>query len=346
MSLEPKESGGGRVLSRANLWRALPLGVLLCACGTPLSPVGPVNLHTVTGKVFYDENGNGTLDPSEGAVVPLVEISLGGHTGRSVPATGRFTIDGVPEATHPVVVSAASLPAFYGVSGSLPMIQVPQTLDFVVPLTLPIGGNTPNTYMGFGDSITVGLDGSTDRTGYRSQLEALLRAHFARGTVLDQGVDATRSDRGAMRINASLQSTQPAYTLILYGTNDWNDLRCQDDPPCFTVDSLRSIVRSVRSARSLPLLATIIPANPNLNPPERNDFVAQIDDLIKPMARQEGAVVVDLYGAFMRQGDITRLFSDHVHPNDAGYTIIANEFFKAITQPAPAGSASLKPGET
>ena len=36
----------------------------------------------------------------------------------------------------------------------------------------------------------------------------------------------------------------PAYTLILYGTNDW--VECQGAVPCITIDSLRTIVQTVR----------------------------------------------------------------------------------------------------
>ena len=114
---------------------------------------------------------------------------------------------------------------------------------------------------------------------------------------------------------------------------------CRSFPPCYTIDSLRSIVRSVRAAKGLPLLATIIPANPNLNPPERNDWVEQMDGLIRPMAREEGAVLVDLYAAFDAQ-TLPPLFSDHVHPNDTGYDIMARTFFGAVSRPAGAGGAS------
>jgi lysophospholipase L1-like esterase len=34
--------------------------------------------------------------------------------------------------------------------------------------------------------------------------------------------------------------------------------------------------------------------------------------------------------AFLAAGDLPRLFSDHVHPNDAGYQLIAQTFFEAI----------------
>ena len=74
-----------------------------------------------------------------------------------------------------------------------------------------------------------------------------------------------------------------------------------------------------------------------------------MNDLIRPMARQEGAVLVDLHAAFVKQGDLSQLFSDHVHPNDRGYALMADEWFKAITGPVAGTSAAgfgfLAPGD-
>ena len=49
------------------------------------------------------------------------------------------------------------------------------------------------------------------------------------------------------------------------------------------------------------------------------------------MAAQEGAFLVDLYQAFQNQGgDLSRFFEDDVHPNAAGYDVMANAWFEAI----------------
>jgi hypothetical protein len=59
------------------------------------------------------------------------------------------------------------------------------------------------------------------------------------------------------------------------------------------------------------------------------------------MARAEGAVVADLNAAFGRaSNDLASLFTDHVHPNDRGYTAVAEEFFRAITQSVGAASSA------
>jgi lysophospholipase L1-like esterase len=285
--------------------------------------------------VFYDENGNGALEAGEAARVPDVEVSLGGRTARSAAGTGRAVIDGVPAGTFTPAVSSATMPPFYAV-GRLPSVQVPVSADVAVPLVLPVGSNRPNTYMAFGDSLTEGNNYPGDPS-YRAPLEDKLRQHFGRATVINEGLGSTRSNQGAERIDPPLISNRPAYTLILYGTNDYNRSECkrpeQLATSCFTITSLRDIVLSARGSSSLPVLATIPPVNENFNelaPPQRNVWVEAANVQVREMARQEGALLVDLEQAFLAAGNASRLFVDHVHPSAEGEEIIANAFFQAI----------------
>ncbi len=319
---------------------AAACGLSACGGGSPSSPTPNVETYTVTAVLFYDQNGNGTLDGGESIRIPDSEVQIAGRSGRSEKATGRATIAGVPRGTHAMTVKADTLPPFY-TQGAPLSVTVPQTADASLALALPISSNTPNLYMGFGDSITNG-EGSRESDGYKSLLQAQLQGHFGGPVAMaDEGLSGSRSDRGAERIGDSLDRVRPAFTLILYGTNDWNRLECKTDFPCFTIDSLRSIVRSVRAAQSLPFLATIIPANPARALPERNDWIASMNNLIRPLARQEGAVLVDLHAAFLKTGDLPALFVDQVHPNDRGYGIIADEYWRAITRPIAAATSGL-----
>jgi lysophospholipase L1-like esterase len=316
------------------------VAALAAACGGGSPPVSNPNqeTYTVTVIVFYDQNGNGSLDGGEAIRIPDAEVQIAGRSGRSEKTTGRAAIAGVPRGTYTLTVKPDTLPPFYAPGASV-SVTVPQTATVNLPLTLPIGSNTPNLYMGFGDSITNG-EGSQTSDGYKGPLQAKLQAHFGGAVVIaDEGTSGSKSDRGAGRIDDSLARVRPAFTLILYGTNDWNRSECRDAFPCFTLDSLRTIVRSTRAAQSLPFLATIVPTNPNFTPPERNEWVVAMNDLIRPLARQEGAVLVDLHAAFLKVADQPSLFADSVHPNDQGYAIIADEYFKAITRSA-SGSTS------
>jgi lysophospholipase L1-like esterase len=300
----------------------------------------------VTAVVFYDENGNGLLDPSEAARVPDVELSLGGRSGRSQKATGLTTIAGVPGGTQTLTVRPDTLPPYYRSAGPVP-VQVPSGGNVPVPLTLAIGTNFPNLYMGFGDSITAGT-GSSDGSGYRLKLQDQLRAEFVRGAVDLQGIDGTLSRAGADRIAAALRDVRPAYVLVLYGTNDWNLRECRDAPLCDTVSNLGSVIDQTRELHSLPVLATLSPCNVGFNAKcmqDREDWIVAMNAQIRTLAQQKQVPLADVHAAFEKAGgtNLGSLFSDHVHPNDQGYAVLANELFRAITQPAPGVAAASLP---
>jgi lysophospholipase L1-like esterase len=232
------------------------------------------------------------------------------------------------------------------VPGPAVSVPVPQTGVVNLPVVLPIGSNLPNVYMAFGDSITNGL-GSSDGNGYRLRLQNLLGPYFGRAQVNNEGKDGSFSKDGAYRIPGRLYRNRPAYTLIHYGTNDWNDQSCQVGPiaSCYTLDSLRQIVDQVKASQSLPVLATLIPTNPKLNP-SQNPWIGQINQGIKTLASQEGALVADLNATFQAQGgDLSRFFADgslgDVHPNDLGYDLMAQGFFKALTQARSATASGV-----
>ena len=306
----------------------------LAACGGRSSTgPGPVPSPSVAGAtvvavVYYDENGNGRADPDETIRVPDVQVTIGGRSARSQATTGQAVVTGVPSGAQTLTVVADSLPPFFAAEAAATVqVPPPDGSQAMIGLTLPIADNFTNTYMAFGDSITRG-DGST-AGGYPPELQAKLAAYFGGAVVTSHGADSTNSFEGVERIKRNLNS-HPAYTLILYGTNDWNAPECQDNPQCHTVDNLRAIVEAVKAYHSLPFLSTIPPANPALNPDSRNKWVSDVNKLVRPMAQSEGAFLVDVEQAFLKQGDLTKLFSDHVHPNDTGYHVIAETFFEAI----------------
>jgi len=235
--------------------------VVLALCSSPLaacgggggSPTGPTTTPTPPGSTvnvtaFYDENGNGRLDPSEAARVPGVEVVIGGATAKTAKNTGLAVVSGVLEGAQTVDLRSDSLPTYYQPGPPIP-IQVPGTTDVKYPLTLPIGQNNASVYLGYGDSITVG-DGSSDGKGYALRLQSLLGPYFGRAEVETWGREGTMSREGATRTHTTLGWFHPAYLLILYGTNDWNDQTCQNQGPsaCFTIDfAFSSVILSMLS---------------------------------------------------------------------------------------------------
>lgn len=327
-------------MRRCGLLLLLPLAG--CGGGSPAGP-GPVptpsgppaEVHSVSVVVFYDQNANGALDRNDEVRLPGVTVEIAGRTAQSDRA-GHALVADVPAGPQDVEAPAEGLPAFYEAQPRA--IVVPAPADVNLPVTLAIGRNRPNRYMAVGDSITVG-DGSRGGGGYENRLESQLANYLGSATVVNRGVTATDTSEGLRLLRPELQAELPAYTLIHYGTNDW--LHCGKQVPCYTISNLERMLIAVKGPQSKPCLATIIPSNPKLNPPLRNTWVHQIDALIRDLAASEGALLVDLEAAFLREPDLSSLFSDHVHPNDRGYKIMADEFFRAITRPRGSDSSSF-----
>jgi len=324
---------------------AIACGLAAVGCGggssTPDGPTGPtVPTYSVAVTVFYDQDSDGQLDANEAARVPGVEVVIGTGSGTSAPGTGIASVTGIQEGALSVAVRAESLPAYYQ-APSPSSIQVPGATEARIGLTLPIGDNQPSLYLGLGDSITAG-DGSSDGLGYRLKLQNLLGPHFARAEVQTRGRSGDTSAATAEVTRRTLRDHDPAYTLILLGTNDWHDQTCQKQGPaaCFTIEALRSIVEEVKDWRSLAVLATITPVNPLSTTPSRDAFYDQTNVGIKALAREENIVLADLNADFKAAGNLSALFADDVHPNDAGYQVMAQGWFKAITRARSAAASS------
>jgi lysophospholipase L1-like esterase len=336
---------------KALSWTSLVLaGVSLARCGGGTSPTAPgtpatpsVPTHSIAATVFYDQNGNGQLDGNEAVRVPGVDVVIGTGTGRSAAGTGLAQVTGIQEGAATVAVRTESVP-YYFQPPTPATIQVPGPTEVRIPLTLPIGRNSPNLYLGMGDSITYG-DGSSDGLGYANKLLNLLGPHFGRAEVRTWGRQGDSSAETAEVTNQTLSWFNPAYTLILLGTNDWHEQTCQSRPPasCYTIESLRAIVRDVKRWDSLPVLATIPPVNPALAPDSRNRWYDEMNVLIKALGQQEQIAVADLNAEMKAAGSVSALFADDVHPNDAGYQLIAQAWFKAITRGRAAAASASQP---
>jgi lysophospholipase L1-like esterase len=327
------------------------VAALAAACGGgssgPTDPGGtptPTPGSPVSGFVFYDENANGILDPTETVRLPSVGVTVGG-VAASTAAEGRFSVPSVPNGSQTAEARPDTLPAYF-TPGPMLSVSVPPSGDVAVPAVLALGTRAkPNVYLAFGDSITWG-QGSSDGSGYSDVLQADLRAFWGKAGVAKDGEPGTKSNKGESRLGPSLSTHRPAYLLILYGTNDWNEPDCRNEFPCFTITALRSMVLQARDAGAFPVVGTIPPVNPayvDRNPEERNDWVRRMNDLVRAMAKEERAAVAEVHGEFLKQSSLPALFDDDKHPNDAGFQLIARAFFGAITRPISASASRRAP---
>jgi lysophospholipase L1-like esterase len=104
------------------------------------------------------------------------------------------------------------------------------------------------------------------------------------------------------------------------------------------------MVQQARAAGSLPVLGTIPPVNPlyeDKRAADRNDWVKRLNDLVRAMAKQERVPIAEIHGDFLKQSSLPALFTDFLHPNDQGYSVMAQSFFRAISSPQAAGSTAV-----
>ena len=223
-------------------------------------------------------------------------------------------------------------------------------------------------FLAFGDSITRGEDGSalTAYTGrlhpfqllptsqtYPGVLEQLLRSRYTAQTPTvtnagcqGEGITTTANDGSC---GSSAFSRFTSYTgagtyqavLIMEGSNDLYGASNLTG----TVSGLRAMVANARNLGLRVYLATIPPIDPlgSRGRTYNSQLVPDLNDRIRSLAASEGATLVDVYQAF--GGNLSSMSFDGLHPNAAGYTLIANTFFTAIratleTQP-PATAVPL-----
>ena len=190
--------------------------------------------------------------------------------------------------------------------------------------TTDFGDNDPDIVVALGDSITFGKhDGGIEACGslYRGKLGFTPRLEGLTGkTVINEGVCGEKSSGGRERVYGVLQRWRPAVLLIDYSPNDIVD------GPNETIANLRTMIAAARSNKTVPILGTLVPAVGDHDAWE--SFIEAVNIKILALCDQEGISCADHHQAFMdypgfRENPYTLLDNDGLHPNAAGYEVMA-----------------------
>ena len=135
--------------------------------------------------------------------------------------------------------------------------------------------------------------------------------------VENRGVESTTTMDSTKRILRAVDAYHPTHVLVLYGTNDWNSPQCQSAPAsaCYTIDELRAMIEKIKGRKALTILSTLTPVSVNTG---RNQWIEQMNALIKALGHEQGVAVVDAYAAFRSAGNLSSLYYDDVHPERRG----------------------------
>lgn len=219
---------------------------------------------------------------------------------------------------------------------------VPPTTSVVVP---PPPTIQATKFLAFGDSLTEGQSASVASrpmllapvTSYPSMLERDLRAIYTAQDVrvVNSGRSGEWAADGQFRLRAELPVLSPQAVLLLEGVNDLGVMGVQP-----TADALDYMVQLCRAQRVTVFLATLPPQRPGGARAGTAHLVTPYNELLRRIARNRGAVLVDLEAAFGT--DFSLLSEDGLHPNVEGYQVMALTFLARIraTLETPATSTS------
>jgi len=191
-------------------------------------------------------------------------------------------------------------------------------------------------YLAFGDSITRGVvrsDGTTAE-GYEPELEALIDANLWASQVYNSGKSGERTSGGVNRLVKILNTYSLDYVLFLEGTNDILDGVSYET----TLYNLGIMVDYCIDYNVTPIIATLLPIKKSSN---KGGYVDEIPNVynpgIKEIASGREITVSDQYAAF--DGQWNRYSDDGVHPNEAGYSVMAQTWYDTVTSFKPTVTA-------
>lgn len=185
-------------------------------------------------------------------------------------------------------------------------------------LPAPAAGEHRVVFMG--DSIT-------EAWGMKATATSPARGEFFPGKpYLNRGISGQTSPQMLVRFRQDVLDLHPSVVLILAGTNDVAEntgkMTAQE-----TLGNLASMVELARAARIRPVLCSILPASDfrwhtGLQPAPK---IQALNALIKDYAAKNSLIYVDYYSPMVNNegGLKSELSPDGVHPNAAGYAIMA-----------------------
>lgn len=184
----------------------------------------------------------------------------------------------------------------------------------------PLDLQLPGTWLAFGDSITAGLvrfDGVISFVeGYPTHLGRMLSELLGTSVIVEErAIPGEMTTEGLPRLQR-IMATAPRQTVLLNeGANDLANLVDEQ----IVVDTLLSMVGTVRSHDSFPVLSTILPRRELDFGGGTNLRIDETNDLLRASSRRIG-ILVDFDPAFDGNGGA---YSDHIHPDAEGYELMA-----------------------
>ena len=214
----------------------------------------------------------------------------------------------------------------------------------------PCPASGPCQIMPFGDSITQGYNVAG---GYRAPLFHLALAanrnitfvgsadDYSVPTVDGQEFPKNHEGHGGFTIEGnngiakfvgtSIPSYEPNIITLMIGTNDINGNNNALDAP----NRLGALLDAIftRDANILVILAQIVPTRTDVTNNAVETYNAAMSNLVSTRVGQgQHIILVDMYTAFTKDASYKQsLLADNLHPNQAGYSAMADVWFQALS---------------
>lgn len=213
----------------------------------------------------------------------------------------------------------------------------------------------PCKIMASGDSITVGAQ-STDTGGYRVPLFHLTYQAGQNMTFVGPSgagpatvdgvtfpenhdghsgyfIDRIGTRKGLLPLMApNLAKFSPHIVLLMIGTNDINTQLELSTAPTRLASVIDTVTES--SPNTLLVVAKLVPTRTDSLNSDVQKYNAAMEDLVADrVAAGKHVLLVDMYGAFTKNSNYKNaLLFDGLHPNDAGYAVMADVWYDAISE--------------
>lgn len=197
----------------------------------------------------------------------------------------------------------------------------------------PSIGNSPNTTVFIGDSITAAGDAQyapANSYGWGWTAQAVFLSNGRIQQLYNAGVAGQTTSSMAARFATDVVARNPGTVVIMGGTNDASTGALSSTALAATIANLQSMVDAAKAAGIQPIICTIPPRNDGTN---YNQNAQMINVAIHKLAQSERIMLVDFYSVLADsttgQYKSGYVIADGIHPSSTGAKAMAQYFVTA-----------------